>query len=161
MASGDLLAVFTAMGAELPASGYATPDTRNAIAVLDFDAATDEAAFWHSVLPANYAGGGLTVKISWMATSATSGDCYWQSAIERMNTDLDSDSYATAQSGNGTANGTSGIITTTSITHSSGANMDSLAAGEPYRLKINRDADNASDSMTGDAEIVAVHVYET
>jgi hypothetical protein len=41
--------------------------------------------------------------------------------------------------------------------------MDSLAAGEAYRLKIRRDADGTSgtDDITTDAELIAVNVKET
>jgi hypothetical protein len=36
--------------------------------------------------------------------------------------------------------------------------IDSVTAGDGFRLKINRDANNASDTMTGDAELIAVEV---
>jgi len=44
-----------------------------------------------------------------------------------------------------------------------GAQMDSLANGEAYRLKIRRDADGTSgtDDITTDAELVAVVLRET
>lgn len=165
MASGNILSVFTPGNNAPPASGYATPDTRNAIPVLDFDPTTDEAAVFAGVLPDNYAGGGLTVDIYWMATSATSGTCRWESAFERedLSTDHDSDSFASAQSAGTTAAGTSGVAKKTSIAFTSGAQMDSLAAGEPYRLKVNRDANGTTgtDDMTGDAELMYVVVRET
>jgi hypothetical protein len=162
MASGDTLAIFGPLSNEPPASNYATLDTRNGQAVLDFDAATDESAVFSGVLPRNYGGGGLTVTIHWAATSATTGDVIWQAAIERRNTDMDADSFAAAQSSAATTtNGTSGIPNSSTITFTSGAQMDSLAAGEPFRLSINRDADNGSDTMTGDAEVLAVEIKET
>ena len=51
--------------------------------------------------------------------------------------------------------GTSGIITTTSITCTS---IDGIAAGEPFRLKIARLPADGSDTMAGDAELVAVEL---
>jgi hypothetical protein len=39
--------------------------------------------------------------------------------------------------------------------------MDSLAAGESFRLRIYRDADNGSDTMTNDAELLRIEVRET
>lgn len=162
MASGDTLAVFTAQDNQPPASNYARLDSRNSIVVLDFkDSATNEYAVFLGVLPRNYAGGGLTVTLHWMGASATSGNVVWDTSIERMNTDEDSDSFASAQTATGAANGTSGIITATAITHSSGANMDSLAVGEPFRLKVLREGDSGSDTMTGDAQLVAVEIKET
>lgn len=161
MASGDSLFIADAASGQPPAANYATLDTRNSVLVLDFDAGTDEAAVFVGVLPRNYAGGGLTLTIHWAATSATSGDVVWAAQIERANTDLDADSFATAQTATGTANGTSGILTGTAIAFTSGANMDSLAAGEPFRLKVYRDADAGGDTATGDAELVVVELKET
>lgn len=165
MASGNTLAVFTPGCHEPPAANYATLDTRNSILVLDFDASTEETACFRGVLPSNYAGGGLTLDVYWLATSATTGDVVWGGAIEREQnggTDLDSDSFATEQNAAGvTTNGTSGIVNKSTITFSSGANMDSLAAGEPFRLKIARKVADSGDTMTGDAELHSLHLKET
>lgn len=165
MASGNVLCVFTALNNEPPASAYATLDTRNSIAVLDFDGATDEEAFFRGVLPDNYAGGGLTVDLYSMATSATSGTYRYQVAIERedLATDHDSNSLATDQSAGASTAGTSGVATKVSVTFTSGANMDSLAAGEPFRLRVHRDADGTSgtDDITTDIELMTVVVKET
>lgn len=162
MASGDTLATFTAAANEPPASGYATLDTRNSHLVLDFDAASDEAAVFRGVLPSNYAGGGATVDVYWMATSATTGDVVWTAAWEENdpnNVDLDADSFGTASTVTTTTDGTSGQVveSTLTITH---ANMGSPAAGDPFRLKITRNADDAADTMTGDAELIAIHCRE-
>lgn len=149
-------AVFTPMTSQPPASNFATLDTRNSIAVLDFDAATQESVFWVSVMPeAASLASGLKIRIQWMATSATSGDVVWGAQIERMNTDLDTDSYDTAATATGTANATSGIPTTTEITLTT---IDSVAAGELFRVSVYRKAADAADTMTGDAELIAVEV---
>lgn len=166
MASGNTLARFTAASNNPPASAYATPDIRNSLMVLDFDATTDESAVFVDVLPRNYAGSGLTVYVHWMATSATSGSTRWQVQIERHlagTDDQDSDSFATAQSAGTAATSPSGTEMVTAVTFTAGAQMDSLAVGERYRLKVTRDADQTSgtDDMTGDAELVAVEVKET
>jgi hypothetical protein len=86
-----------------------------------------------------------------MATTATSGNVVWDVSLERMTTDLDSDSFDTIASGTAAANATSGILTVTEITLTT---IDSVTAGDGYRLKVTRDANNASDTMTGDAELV-------
>jgi len=150
--------ILTPLDNQPPASNYATIDTRNSIMVLDFDAATDESAVFVDVMPeAASLGSGLKVRLHWMADTATTGTCRWGVQIERMNTDEDSDSFDTAATAGSTTNGTSGIITTTEITITT---IDSVAAGEPYRLKVFRDADGTSgtDDMTGDAQLVAVEV---
>ena len=167
MASGDTLCVFTPESNEPPATAYATLDTRNSHPTLDFDGATDEEAVFTGILPRNYAGGGLTVNTYWALTSATSGSFRVQADIERMDVsslDIDADSFTgTFQSAGGTAPGTSGQFVQVAITFTSGAQMDSLTAGEPFRLKIRRDADGTSgtDDITTDAELLAVEVKET
>lgn len=163
MASGNTLLAFEAPAAQLPAANYATFDTRNNHVCLDFDAAADEACYFEGVLPRHYAGGGLTVTLIWAASSATSGVTRWDVAIERHDTgtDLDADSFAADASVDATASGTSGALVYTSLTFTSGAAMDSLAAGEHFRLRVNRDANHANDTMTGDAELFGVEIRET
>jgi hypothetical protein len=149
-------AVFTAEHNQPPATAFATLDTRNSIAVLDFDDATDESAVFVSIIPeAALLGSGLKIRLHWMATTATSGNVVWDVSLERMTTDLDSDSFDTIASGTAAANGTSGILTVTEITLTA---IDSVTAGDGFRLKVTRDANNASDTMTGDAELVVCEV---
>ena len=149
-------AVFTPMTSQPPASNYATLDTRNSIAVLDFDSSTEEAACWVGIMPEGASlGSGLKVRIHWLATSATSSDVKWGASFEAMTTDLDSDSFDTETTGTGTANGTSGIETVTEIACTT---IDSIAAGGMYRLKIARKAADGADTMTGDAELIGVEV---
>lgn len=156
-ANSKTLAVFTPRHSSPPATLFATLDTRNSVAVLDFDDATIESATFPAIIPeAADLASGFSVRITWMATTATTGNVRWRVALERGNTDLDADSFDTAAEGNGTANGTSGIPTTTSITLTT---IDSVAVGEPYRLRVSRvGSDAVNDTMTGDAELIAVEV---
>jgi hypothetical protein len=151
------LATFTPRDHQPPATAFATLDTRNSIAVLDFDAATVESAIFSSVIPeAADLTSGLLVRLLWMATTATTGNCRWGVQVERANTDLDSDSYATAAEAHTAAPATSGIPTLTEITLTT---IDGLTAGDTYRLKVYRKADDATnDTMTGDAELIAVEI---
>jgi hypothetical protein len=151
------LAVFTPRHSSPPATLFATLDTRNSVAVLDFDDATIESAIFPSIIPeAADLASGLSVRITWMATTATTGNVRWRVALERGNTEIDTDSFDTAAEGNGTATGTSGIPSTTSITLTA---IDSVAVGEPYRIRISRvGSDATNDTMTGDAELFAVEV---
>lgn len=163
MASGDTLLVFTALANEPPASNYATLDSRNGHFVLDFDTTTQETAIFTGVLPRNYAGGGITVYVHAMLTSATSGTLGWDVSFERMSdgsTDLDSDSFASAQTITAaTVPGTSGVVLVLNVAVSNGANMDSIAVGESFRLRLRRDVTN--DTAAGDAELIAVECRET
>jgi len=148
------IAQFTPRDNQPPATAFATLDTRNSIALLDFDTATEEAAIFVGVIPeAAVLTSGITVRITWTAATATSGNCRWGAQWMRCNTDIDSDSFDTATEATTTTSGTSGIPSVTSITCTS---IDSLAVGEMYRLKIYRDTTDAADTMTGDAELLTV-----
>jgi len=150
------IAQFTPRDNQPPATAFATLDTRNSIALLDFDTATEEAAIFVGVIPeAAVLTSGITVSITWTAATATSGDCRWGAQWMRCNTDIDSDSFDTATEATTTTSGTSGIPSVTSITCTS---IDSLAVGEMYRLKIYRDTADAADTMAGDAELLTVEV---
>lgn len=149
-------AVFRALDNQPPASNFATLDTRNSIAVLDFDDTTKETAVFVGVMSeAASLGSGLIVRLHWMATTATTNNCRWEVSLERSNTDLDSDSFDTVATGTTTTSGTSGIVSVTAITLTT---IDGVTAGDLFRLRVSRDAANAGDTMTGDAELVAVEV---
>lgn len=165
MASGDTLAVFLPHGYEPPATNYATLDLRNQHPVLDFDdgGTANESAVWSDVLPRNYGGGGITVYIHYSMTSATSGDIDWDVAFERIGDqqqDIDSDGFASVQSvDNTTVPATSGNVDIVSVAFTDGAQMDSIAVGEGYRIKVTRDG--VSDTASGDAELLRVEIRET
>lgn len=163
MASGNTLLIFTPLAAEPPASFAATPDVRNQHPVLDFDDTTQETALFTGVLPRHYAGGGLTVRVHWAATSATSGTVGWDVAVERIGDgqqDLDADGFASAKTIAATdVPATSGLVKITSADLASGDEMDNLAAGEAFRLRLRRDV--AADSAAGDAELLALEIEES
>jgi hypothetical protein len=163
MASGDTLVIFTALHNEPPASNMATLDLRNQHPVLDFDASTNESAAFAGVMPRHYDGGGVTVYLHYAMSSATSGDVDWDVAWERVGDqqqDIDSDGFAAVNSvDNTTVPGTSGNVDIVSVTFTDGADMDSVAVGEGFRLQVTRDA--ASDTAAGDAEIRFIEIKET
>ncbi len=163
MASGDTLLIFTPLNNEPPSSNPMTLDLRNSHPVLDADDTTNEDAVFSAVMPQAYASGGVTVYIHYAMTTAISGDVDWDAAFERIGDqqqDIDSDSFAAANSvDNTTVPGTSGNVDIVSIAFTDGADMDSVAAGEGFRLKITRDA--ANDTASGDAELWAVEIRET
>jgi len=163
MASGDTLIQFGPYHNEPPSSNGATFDLRNQHPVLDFDASTNESAIFSGILPRGYAGGGLSVYIHYAMSSATSGNVDWDVAIERIGDgqqDIDSDSFASAQSTDDTTvPGTSGHVDIVQVDLTDGAQIDSIAVGEKFRIKITRDASN--DTAAGDAELVGVEIKET
>jgi hypothetical protein len=60
-----------------------------------------------------------------------------------------------------TAPGSSGQTVKTVITFTSGADMDSWAAGETAIVRVARKSSDASDTMTGNAELWNVIIKET
>lgn len=164
MASGESLITFTAHSNEPPATNPAYFDTRNSHLVLTFDAASAWVAVFSGVLPRNYAGGGITARIGWLAATATSGDVKWNAAFERHQDetdDLDADSFASAQTVTVTAPAASGAMQYSDIAFTGGAQIDSLAAGESFRIKLTRDAADVADTMTGFAQVKTLELRET
>lgn len=146
---------------EPPTTNFATLDTRNSHPVLDFDTTTQEAAIFSSRIPDGVdLTNGLVVFVQWAATSATTGTIGWDVSFERIvdsGIDIDSDSWSTAQTITATTvSGTSGITKVTSVTISQVDLPFGLTAGDMIRIRIRRDV--ASDTATGDAELLQVEI---
>jgi hypothetical protein len=148
---------FTPRDNQPPSTNFATLDTRNSIAVLDFDAATDESAIFVGFIPeGSDLSSGLKVRLAYTATSATSGTVRWGVQFEKSDLTINSDSFDSATEVTSTTSAASGVPTIAEITATT---IDSLSAGDLYRLKVFRNADDATnDTMTGDAELIAVEV---
>lgn len=163
MASGDTLVVLMPGHWESSATSPAQVGWRNYHRYLSYDASSDENAIWSYVMPNSYSGAtGVTVKIIFAATASTNA-VVWNASFERIGTtqDIDADSFAAANAATTTVAGTIGVPAVSSITFTDGADMDSVAAGELFRIKITRDANNASDTCTGSALLLAVVIEET
>ena len=164
MASGNLIAEFGPLNNEPPTTAPATFDVRNDHPVLDFDAAADESAIFTVIMPQHYAGGGLTVKVHYAMSTATANGVRLDVAIEKIGDeqqDIDADGFAAVQSVTDTVPATSGHVGVATVTFTDGAQMDSVVAGDAYRVKVTRDADHAGDDATGDLELVGVEIRET
>lgn len=157
-------AIFTPLAAEFPASNFPALDVINRRPVLWFDATTDETCYWSSIAPQGLTGT-VTVVVSYIMASATSGTVGLQVALEAVTdgdaVDLDATtSFDTVNnSASVTVPGTAGHIDQISITLT---NADSMAAGDYFRLSINRDADGSAiaDTATGDLGILAVELRD-
>ena len=164
MASGDTLAIHLPSSNEPPSTNFATLDLRNLHPVLDFDTTTGEDAVFSGIMPRVYAGTtGVTVYIHYSMSTATTGTCGWLVSFERIGDqqlDVDADSFAATNTVTAvTVPATSGNVDIVNVTFTDGADMDSVAVGELYRIKITRDV--ASDTAAGDAELHAVEIKET
>lgn len=163
MASGDTLAIFTALHNEPPSANYATFSARNNHPILDFSLA--EIGIFSFVLPRHYAGGGVTVYMHYAMRTAESNDIQLDTTFERMGgypgIDLDSDNFdATGVEGSETTvPSNSGNMDTVNNVHTDGARLDNLEIGEGGRLKITRTA--VSADATGFLELYFVELKET
>lgn len=164
MASGDLLAAFSPLGYEPPATVYALLGVRNQHPTLAFDTTTQWTAIWTCPrMPTNYAGGNLVVSVLWSAATATTGTIGWGVTFERIlagTLDIDADNWATEQIVTAaTVPGTSGVATLTSVTCTAGSTgTSSVSAGDAFRLRVRRDV--ANDTAAGNAELLAVSIKE-
>lgn len=170
MASGNVVGLI--YDVVPPATSYATPDTRaggsspsEAVPVYDFDDTTAEYLDLYCVMSPNYSNGGLTLKLPWTATSATSGAVVWRAAIRRLQYDSEdvdtSQTYDFNQASADTTASSSGAPSEATITFTDGADMDNVAAGEPFILRIGRLPTDSGDTMTGDAELWTFIIKET
>lgn len=155
---------FTPLDGIPPAANYATFDviagSNFPVACLDFDAGTDEAIFF-VFRAAAYGSGDLTLDLDWYADTASSGNVVWGAQIGAITpdtdtTDIETKSLATANTVTDAHLGTTGQrLHRAQITIS---NLDSLAADDWVVLRVFRDADNGSDTMTGDACLVGAQL---
>jgi len=157
--------VGTPESAHFPSANFPELTQINQRPVLAFDAATDETAYWTDIAPQGITGT-LTLIISYVMASATSGTVGLQAQIEAVTdndaTDLDAvTSFDTVNnSASTTVPATAGYIDQVSITLT---NADSIAAGDYYRISVNRDADGSAiaDTATGDLYLLAIELRDT
>jgi microcystin-dependent protein len=154
--------------------GSAIPDSADGYTVqgrtyVGFDPTTKQARDWETSIPESYSSSSaITVEIDWISRAstgvdrsagATSGAVVWSGAFERLHeasADLDStgfDSFQTASAA--TTSATSGVITTTTITFTQ-TQADEITAGDLVIFRLVRDTGDATDTMTGDAAVLAV-----
>lgn len=160
-AGGDVNLNYTLQpeGSELPVSNPALYNLVAGSTVypshtnLAFDDSTDESAFWWIVTPELPAT--LNIDIYWYAT-ATTGNVIWNAGLITFGDDdvwLDANPTLSAFAADA-AGGTSEDIVKTTLT---GYNPSSTTApNELGLLQITRDANNGSDTMTGDGKIVKI-----
>jgi hypothetical protein len=175
MASGDSLLILTPFHNSPPATLYATFDTMTgastpaeSIPVLDFDDTTAEYADFYCVMPRNYAGGGITVTIAWSCADHDEGTPHvvkWDAALRRVADDAeDLDTTAETYAYNtveATVPSVAGEVVYDPITFTNGADMDSVAVGEYFILRVRRNVTTSGTDATGDASIHAIEIKET
>jgi hypothetical protein len=139
-------ASLTPFAAEFPnTTSFPAVAAVNGRPVLWFAGDADEECAWSFVAPAGITGT-LTLVLSCIAASATTGTVRFQASVEAVTPadalDLDAATgYDTANSDGASVAGTAGYLFTVSITLT---NADNVAAGDYVRILLRRDADGTS-----------------
>ena len=148
-----------------PSSAHADRGITQNRPYIAFDPDTVEAMYSKEFqMPAAYTGSGtLKLDIMYAAASATSGKVDFEASVEAITSGdtVDTDaasSFDAVNAANQTVPGTAGYMSVLTITLT---NKDSVAAGDMVRLKLERDADDATDdTATGDINVYSVTLYE-
>lgn len=156
----------------LPAEAAYLPATNSALltevagatvyggySTLDFDDSTDEHAVFRIPVP-DYDGNNMTIKFRWFA-AAIAGDVIWQ--IESIGV-ANSEEIIAAVVGDSATVAAATVDGTTldlNVTTHTTYNPAGVAADDFMVLEITRDADNAADTMSGDAKLLSVEVEYT
>jgi hypothetical protein len=126
--------------------------------------ALDEEVVFSDVLPRNYGGGGITVYMHYSMSTAVANDIRIDTSFERIGDqqqDIDSDGFATAETGTDTTvPGTSGNVDIINNPHTDGGEIDNIAVGEGFRIKLKREQVAGTDA-SGDLELRFVELKET
>jgi len=161
--------ILTAAGAEIPSSNGAAQTkvtgTYHTYYVLDFDATTDESAYWHWTMPDSYDGGAIDVTYYWesVTTGATDttdvGWCFQSLGITANgNISVDSNFLSVTCEVDRAATTTLSLASVTETQATS-----NFTAGQYVAFKVFRDADQSivgagNDDMAGDARLLKVKI---
>ena len=165
MASGDTLHIFDAWeGIPDPSSPPAFADWTNIAAnqIASYDDTTTERQFFSGVMAEYYSDGSIEAYVYYsMQPAVNSGDVQFNIAAERIGhelLDIDTDGFAAVQSTTETVPSTAGRagVVLITLTH---AQFDSIVAGEPFRLKVEREG-GIVGNVVGDIRIHHVELRE-
>lgn len=164
MAAEDTLNTWNPHNNQPPSTNFATIDIRNIHILLDFDDTTNVSAIFPGLMPKHYtAAAAVDVFIHYATSSALTGQLIWDVQFERIGDqqqDLDSDGFAAVRSVTVAAvPGTSGLVDIVKISFTA-AQMDSIIAGDSFRLKITRDAAGETSGASGDIELLKLELRE-
>lgn len=138
-------------------------DTNTPVPVLAYDDATDQTEYWLCWMPEDYGAGGLTCEVIWSFAGTSTNNFGAEIGIARLQadtTDLDAANFAANNTASFAHNGTNGGVNQDTITFTNGADMDSVAAGEPFFIRLMRDTSVSSD-LVGDVDVLGMVVRET
>lgn len=121
---------------------------------LNFDQTTVETVFFFGVVPQNYAGGTITIRIFW--TAATTGNVVWfANYLGRVDDEVLDTALSTG------SQVTDGVTAANDIMVASfTVSTPALVAGDWFVLNVGRLANDGSDTLAADAKLLAVEIQE-
>ncbi len=152
--------ILTAAGGISPTTNGAAQTkvdgTNHTYYVLDYDASTDESAYWQWAMPDSYDNGTLDITYYW-ETASTTGNVIWCFQAKGLAANSAEDIDSALSTGVCETDGAQGNANDlASITESAAAS--NFAAGEYVVFKVYRDANDGSDTLTADARLVKVKI---
>ena len=151
-----------------PASNFAqfkaVAGTNFPVTSLAFDTTTSETVYFR--FPAfDYGSGSLTITVEWYADTASSGGVVWGVSLAAITANTDSQDIETKAFDTEETVADTHLGTTGHRLHSIALTLtetDSIAAADDITLRLARKVADASDTMTGDAQVTRVVVeYST
>ena len=145
-----------------------TPDPlpvgRNNHSIVAYPAGEDTLVDFPGLVGKDWGEVTLEVELFWV-TPEIAGDVVWFVSWERDNgppgaANLDADNFAAAKSVVSSAPAVAGNVQTATLLFSQ-AEADVLEAGDPYRLRIRRDANVLLDTLDGVAQLFFVSLEGT
>lgn len=144
--------------AHLPASGSATLDGSGNWFYAVFGPDTDTTLEWQFRLPASFASN-LSIRLGYTMATATAGNVVWAVQVMAITTadaaDFETNSFSSVNTATSVVPGTAGYYKEQAV---SLANADGAVAGDAVRIRVARDADNASDTAAGNAKLALVQL---
>lgn len=129
------------------------PGTNFPVTGLAFDATNVESAYFKRRL-IGYGSGSITLNITWYADTATSGVVRWSGAIACITPNVDTQDVETKPFATATETDDTHLGTTGQRVHAHDiviSNLDSAAAGDVVWIRLQRVANHANDTLSGDA----------
>lgn len=164
MASGDTLYVFEPGANEWPASSFAVAGYSAKYGLyLEYSAASSLEVVFAGLMPSIYGGGGVTLDIYYLMDAGTTGNVVAGAAFQRMQSadDLSGAVSWTENTVTDAIPGTAENVGVATITFTDGADMASVGAGDPFRMRLRRLGADGSDTATGVMRVLKAVLKET
>ena len=137
-----------------------TTATRPDLKVLDFDAGTDEFAQFTVAFPKSWNAGTVTYQVYWSASNTNTGNCiFGLQGISLADNDTIDQAYGTAV--NITDAGIGAVEDQQISAVSSAVTISNVGDDKLTYFQLFRDANNGSDTFTGDARVLGIKIFFT